>query len=80
MKYQYVDHLVTAIVMQACRDYRAALAGKKVDGKDPEWVIQECESFFFSHWFSILTDLDPHYIVDSIREEFDHERKKKHDH
>lgn len=70
MKQQEVDNLVNAIVVQTCKDYRSALAGEKVNGRQPEWVIQECENFFFSDWFSILTKVDPHYIVDNIRKEF----------
>lgn len=65
-----IDNLINAIIVQTCKDYRSALAGAKVNGKPPEWVIQECEHFFFSDWFSVLTKADPHYIVDNIRKEF----------
>lgn len=70
MKQYDVDNLINAIVVQTCRDYRSALAGVRVNDKEPEWVIKECEYFFFSDWFFILTKVDPHYIVDNIRKEF----------
>lgn len=70
MNEQGVESLCNGIVLQACKDYRSALAGNKVNGKPPDWVISECESFFFSHWFTILTKLDPHYLVTEIRKEF----------
>lgn len=48
MNEQGVESLSNGIVLQACKDYRSALAGNKVNGKPPDWVISECESFFFS--------------------------------
>ena len=65
-----MNNLINAIIVQTCNDYRSALSGENVNGKPPEWVIQECEDFFFSDWFSVLTKADPHYIVDNIRKEF----------
>lgn len=47
MNEQGVESLSNGIVLQACKDYRSALAGNKVNGKPPDWVISECESFFF---------------------------------
>ena len=70
MNEQGIDSLCNGIIVQACKDYRSALAGNNVNGRKPQWVIEECESFFLSDWFSILTKVDPHYIMREIRKEF----------
>ena len=59
-----------AIVLQAVSDYRQALAGNKVGGKEPELVIRECENFFHSDRYRVLTTIDGKYLIDNIREEF----------
>jgi hypothetical protein len=44
--------LANAIIEQACKDYvRAVKAG------DPDRIL-ECEHFFRSSWFGVLTDID----------------------
>ena len=49
--------LADAIVVQATRDYRAALLGLR---KNPENIrkLRELEDFFRSGWFPVLCDLD----------------------
>lgn len=42
--------LSNAIVLQAVKDYRAALSGQKVDGKMPNDGIKEIEKFFRSEY------------------------------
>ena len=61
-----------AIVLQAVSDYREALGGKKVGGKDPELTIRECENFFRSDRYRVLTTIDGEYLIDNIRKEFIH--------
>ena len=59
--------LCNAIIEQAVKDYRRALAGEYVEHKSPEYVITECERFFRSTWYSILTKVDGERIITEIR-------------
>ena len=43
-----IENLTNAIVLQAVEDYRRALAGGSVNGRDSKSVIAECERFFQS--------------------------------
>ena len=65
-----VENLSNAIILQAVKDYRIALAGGSVNGRDSKSVIAECERFFRSEWFNVLTTVDGMIIMANIRKEF----------
>ena len=74
MNSKAADNLSNAIILSAVDDYRKALAGKRVAGKrvagkEPGWVISDCERFFLSEWFSILTNLDGKTLLDKLKNE-----------
>ena len=71
-----LEDLSNAIVLQAVKDYRRALAGGSVNGRDSKSVIAECERFFQSEWFNFLTNVDGMIIMANIRKEFE---KRKED-
>lgn len=73
---QFLEDLSNAIILQAVKDYRSALAGGSVNGRDSKSVIAECERFFRSEWFSVLTNADGEYLITNIRKEFE---KRKED-
>ncbi|WP_298031053.1 hypothetical protein [uncultured Dysosmobacter sp.] len=50
------DNLKNAIVQQAAEDYAAAFMGNEVGGKKPADMMQECEKFFRSGWYTELTN------------------------
>lgn len=50
----HLKQLFAGICLRACVDYRAALDGKQVDGKDPAFTIEECEAFFQGETFQYL--------------------------
>ena len=54
------QNLAHAIVLQAVADYR--MAEKQRD-------LEELERFFRSDWFSMLTRLDPEYLISALRTE-----------
>ena len=54
------QNLAHAIVLQAVADYR--MAEKQRD-------LEELERFFRSDWFSMLTKLDPEYLIAKLRSE-----------
>ena len=71
-----LEDLSNAIILQAVKDYRSALAGGSVNGRDSKSVIAECERFFQSEWFNSLTKIDCNYLMKNIRKEFE---KRKED-
>ena len=66
-----IEDLSNAIILQAVKDYRIALSGRDVNGRDSKSVIAECERFFQSAWFNSLTKIDSKYLMKSIRKEFE---------
>ena len=66
-----IENLTNAIILQAVKDYRIALAGGSVNGRDSKTVIAECERFFQSEWFNVLTNVDGMIIIANIRKEFE---------
>ena len=68
------EELANGIILQAVKDYRAALRGEFVNHKSPEWVIQDCEKFFQSKWFTVLTKVDGVMLMNKLREELRNER------
>lgn len=64
------ENLANAIIVQAVKDYRKALRGFSSDGKSDTDVVAECERFFRSEWFSVLTNADGEYLITNIRKEF----------
>ena len=76
MNQRGMEDLSNAIILQAVKDYRSALAGGSVNGRDSKSVIEECERFFQSEWFNSLTKIDSNYLMKNIRKEFE---KRKED-
>lgn len=56
--------LANAIIERAVEDYRLLWNWTKDD-----YAKQELIHFFYSEWFSILTTLDPKYLVEKLEEE-----------
>lgn len=54
--------LANAVVLQAVRDYRAALS------KDNIYRVRALEKFFRSDWFKVLCDLNGEMIIEKIKE------------
>ena len=67
---KWVDEVAGAIILQAAKDYRSALRGETVDHKAPEIMIKECEKFFRSEWFSLLTKLKGETLIRKLQEEY----------
>lgn len=63
------QELANAIVLQAVTDYREALAGKSYNHKAPEDVVRECEKFFRSDYFALLTKVSCEYLIEQLRKE-----------
>lgn len=65
-----LQNLSNAIILRAVEDYRTALAGGYVDKKPPGSVIAECERFFRSNWFLVLTNVNGEVLIEKIRKEY----------
>ena len=61
--------LANAIIVQAVIDYLEAKKGFRVDRRDPDVTIRECELFFHSDWFMVLTDMDPDLLMEKLEKE-----------
>ena len=62
------QELANAIIEKAAEDYRKALR------HDDEGTQYSIEKFFRSSYFSVLTSIDPEYLIDKINSE---ERARK---
>ena len=65
-----LENLANGIIMQAVKDYRRALRGFSLNGKSSTDVIAECERFFRSEWFRVLTNVNGEYLITNIRKEY----------
>ena len=65
------EELANAVVVQACRDYRDALITLKRFPRDTraKVTVSECEGFFRSEWYGILTDLNAEILMKRIKRE-----------
>lgn len=55
------QNLANAIVVAAAYDYKKALR------KDDKDEMKNIEKFFFSDWYSVLTNVSPDFLLDMIR-------------
>lgn len=58
-----LQKLSNAIVLQAVKDYRTALA------QNDTQAMVECERFFRSQWFFTLTNIDGEFLIEKLRAE-----------
>lgn len=65
------ENLANAIVLQAANDYRAANKALARNRENAEARIsrEKLLEFFNSRWFSVLTTLDPEYLVSQLDKE-----------
>ena len=67
------EDLAQAIILQAAEDYRKALKGLQEKPGSRIFLKRkrECERFFHSEWFTVLSKANPEMILDGIRKEMD---------
>ena len=65
------EKLANAIVLQAVKDYRTALKRVARHPKDRDGLAMknECERFFRSGWFGVLTGIDPEILMRKLQME-----------
>lgn len=70
MDEQGIRILADNVVLKAVEDYRDALRGRVINHIEPADMIKDCETFFRSEWFSLLTAIDGETIIIKLREEY----------
>ena len=65
------ESLANSVILQAVKDYRGARKELKYHpkNKDAKLMIEDCESFFRSDWFAVLTSLDGEMLLKKLKEE-----------
>ena len=65
------EKLANAIALQAVKDYRTALKRVARHPKDRDGLAtkNECERFFCSGWFGVLTGIDPEMLMRKLQME-----------
>lgn len=65
------ENLANAIVIQAAKDYRKSLSRLSRNPKNSDALKRkrECERFFHSVWCRELTNIDPKYILETLKGE-----------
>jgi hypothetical protein len=70
-----------AVVEQAVSDYRRALNGKGYGKRGiratPEDIMKDCERFFRSSYFQMLTGINGEYLIQQIRKEHEEKIRKE---
>ena len=66
-----VQQLANAIIVQAAEDYRESLRKLKINPKHRASLRMkhDCESFFRSDWFLMMTNVDATYLIRKLKEE-----------
>ena len=64
------ENLANAIIISAVEDYADAYRRilRRPDNKSAQEEVKRLEQFFFGEWYAKLTDLDPHYLLDRLKE------------
>lgn len=65
------ESLANAIILMAVRDYRTASKKRKKHpkNKDAKLIVEDCERFFRSDWFTALTSVDGELLIKKLQEE-----------
>lgn len=65
------EGLANAIVLLAVKDYRVALNKLRKNPRNKAALEEKesCERFFRSNWYSVLTSVDPEYLIQRLNEE-----------
>ena len=65
------QRIANAIVSKAVDDYRLLLKHQyyRPNSKSIAFELNEIEKFFRSKWFSVLTSLDPDWLIAKLKED-----------
>lgn len=65
------ENLAQVVILQAVKDYRTARKELKYHPKNKgtKLMIEDCERFFRSEWFGVLTSVDGQMLLRRLQEE-----------
>lgn len=65
------EELANAIILQAVKDYRDALKNLKKypNDTDSQNTKKECEAFFRSAWYNLMTKVDGKMLISALQKE-----------
>lgn len=65
------EKLANAIILSAVRDYRMARKKlkKRPKNEDAKLMVEDCERFFCSEWFQVLSNIDGKALLERLKEE-----------
>ncbi len=65
------DDLAQAVILQAVKDYRKVLKAlvRRPDSLALKKEKKQCEAFFRSVWFGVLSGTNPDFILEELRKE-----------
>lgn len=68
------DNLAKEIIIQAIKDYVKALKNYDRQRKmyEAKIRIKECQEFFRSDWFGVLSDMDGEKMIEKIEKNYKH--------
>lgn len=71
MSDELAQEIAFAIIRQAARDYRSALKRQRrhPDSITNNRMIDDCERFFRSRWFGLMTPCDPDLFLERLRKD-----------
>ena len=69
----FYQNLGNAIILRAVTDWRKAThwLQKCPESQSAQQVLKECEEFFLSNWFELLTNLDGDVLLKQLKREAD---------
>ena len=76
-KVESYQPLADGIILQAVNDYRNALAGVGYGHNSAEYVVRECDRFFRSNYFCLLTKISGEYLIEKLRQEVQGEQNEQ---
>ncbi len=73
------ENLANAIILMAVKDWRTATntLKRKPEHFDSLQKKNECERFFRSRWFGVLTRLDGESLLDELEKEMENRGRKR---
>ena len=70
------EDLANAIIISAVKEYKRTYKQllRNPRNKSAQKVLNELEQFFYGRWYAQLTDLDPHYLLERLKEAIENDR------
>ena len=70
------EDLANAIILSAIEDYISAYKRllRHPTSKAVKNEISKLERFFYGDWYAMLTDVDPHYLLNKLQEAIENDQ------